>query len=87
MKDFWVQDGETMLFIGDSITDCGRRRKGLRRRIRLLLRGRNEHDLLGNGYVHLFSELATARFPKRRIRYVNMGISGDTAPALLKRWK
>ena len=51
MSDFWVQDGETMLFIGDSITDCGRR---------------DEHAPLGNGYANLFSELATARFPQRR---------------------
>ena len=24
MGDFWIADGERMLFIGDSITDCGR---------------------------------------------------------------
>ena len=52
-----------MLFIGDSITDCGRR---------------VEHAPLGDGYVHLFSELATARLPERRVRYVNMGIGGNT---------
>ena len=72
MSDFWVQDGETMLFIGDSITDCGRR---------------DEHAPLGNGYANLFSELATARFPQRRVRYVNMGIGGNTVVALLERWQ
>ena len=61
-----------MLFIGDSITDCGRR---------------DEHAPLGNGYANLFSELATARFPQRRIRYVNMGIGGNTVVALLERWQ
>ena len=39
MSDFWVQDGETMLFIGDSITDCGRRAA---------------EAPLGNGYVRAF---------------------------------
>jgi lysophospholipase L1-like esterase len=61
-----------MLFIGDSITDCGRR---------------DEHAPLGNGYVRLFSELATARFPERRVRYVNMGIGGNTVVALQERWQ
>ena len=72
MSNFWVQDGETMLFIGDSITDCGRR---------------DQHAPLGNGYVRLFSELATARFPERRVRYVNMGIGGNTVVALMERWQ
>ena len=72
MSDFWVQDGETMLFIGDSITDCGRR---------------DEHAPLGNGYVRLFSELATARFPEHRVRYVNMGIGGNGVGDLRERWQ
>ena len=71
MSDFWVQDGETILFTGDSITDCGRS---------------DEHPPLGNGYVRLFGELATARFPERRIRYVNMGIPGNTVVALQEQW-
>ncbi len=37
-----VQDGQTLLFIGDSITDCGRR--GL-------------EAPLGDGYVNLFSDM------------------------------
>ncbi len=72
MSDFWVRDGETMLFIGDSITDCGRR---------------GEHAPLGNGYVRLFSELATARFPERSVHYVNMGIGGNTVVDLRERWQ
>jgi lysophospholipase L1-like esterase len=72
VSNFWVKNDETMLFIGDSITDCGRR---------------DEHAPLGNGYVNLFSELATARFPDRRVRYVNMGIGGDTVAGLQERWQ
>ncbi len=72
MSDFWLQDGETMLFIGDSITDCGRRA---------------ENAPLGDGYVRIFSELATARFPERHVDYVNMGIGGNTVVDLLQRWQ
>ena len=25
MNQYWIEDGQTLLFIGDSITDCGRR--------------------------------------------------------------
>ena len=25
MSQYWIEDGQTLLFIGDSITDCGRR--------------------------------------------------------------
>ena len=53
MSDFWVQDGETMLFIGDSITDCGRRAA---------------EAPLGNGYVRAFTEIATAQFPRAKDR-------------------
>ena len=61
-----------MLFIGDSITDCGRR---------------GEHAPLGNGYVRLVSELAMARFPERNIRYINVGVGGNTVVDLRERWQ
>lgn len=61
-----------MLFIGDSITDCGRR---------------GEHAPLGNGYVRLFSELTMARFPERNIRYINVGVGGNTVVDLRERWQ
>ena len=72
MGDFWVQDGETLLFIGDSITDCGRR---------------GPDGPLGVGYVRLFTELVTARFPERRIRYINTGIGGNRITDLKGRWQ
>lgn len=68
---FWIEDGETMLFIGDSITDCGRRA---------------EAAPLGDGYVRLFAELTTAAHPERRIRYVNKGIGGNRVTDLQDRW-
>jgi len=72
MGDLWVNDQEKMLFIGDSITDCGRR---------------GTEAPLGNGYVRLFTELATARYPGRRIHYINKGIGGNRITNLKDRWR
>ena len=72
MSTFWIEDGQTMLFIGDSITDCGRR---------------GAEMPLGSGYVRLFTELATARFPDRDIAYINKGIGGNRVTDLKERWR
>ena len=68
---FWIEHGETMLFIGDSITDCGRR---------------GAEAPLGSGYVRLFTELTTAAYPDRAIRYINKGIGGNRVTNLRDRW-
>ena len=60
-----------MLFIGDSITDCGRR---------------GDHAPLGSGYVKKITGLITAKYPERRIEYVNKGIGGDVVEGLEARW-
>ena len=72
MGDFWIQDGERILFIGDSITDCGRRDRA---------------TPLGDGYVSMFTELVTARYPTRDIEWVNMGIGGNRTTHLKERWQ
>jgi len=72
MSTFWIEGGQTMLFIGDSITDCGRR---------------GAEMPLGSGYVRLFTELATARFPDRNIAYINKGIGGNRITDLKERWR
>ena len=72
MNDFWVKDGQTLLFIGDSITDCDRR---------------GAEAPLGSGYVRLFTELATARIPELRFRTVNKGNGGDRITHLKERWR
>ena len=72
MSDYWIEDGETMLFIGDSITDCGRR---------------DANAPFGDGYVRMVTELATAQFPERKISYVNKGIGGNTVTDLRDRWQ
>lgn len=71
MADFWIKDGEKMLFIGDSITDCGRR---------------FEEAPFGNGYVRMFIEMVTARYPERNIEFINKGIGGHRITDLKNRW-
>ena len=68
--------GARLLFIGDSITDCGRRQP--------VGDGR---DALGNGYVSLVAAALTAWCPERRIRVINVGTSGHTGRHLRERWQ
>ncbi len=72
MGDLCIKGGQTILFIGDSITDCGRR---------------NEATPLGNGYVQIFSELVMAYYPDRDIKYINTGIGGNRITDLKNRWE
>jgi lysophospholipase L1-like esterase len=66
------QDGQTIVFIGDSITDCGRR---------------DERAPYGDGYVSLVRALVSARHPQPRLNWVNRGISGNTVRDLAARWE
>jgi lysophospholipase L1-like esterase len=66
-----IRDNETILFIGDSITDCGRR---------------GSEQPLGNGYVKLFADLAAIREPAKCITIINKGIGGDIVTGLQSRW-
>jgi len=67
----------TLLFIGDSITDCGRGRP---------IGGIDSRTGLGNGYVSLVSAAMAAGYPDYRIKILNTGISGDTVLDLQHRW-
>ena len=71
MNNLLFQSGDKVLFIGDSITDCGRR---------------DAYAPLGHGYVRKITELITAKYPERRITYVNKGIGGDIVEGLESRW-
>ncbi len=70
-----ILDGETILFTGDSITDCGRGRPV----------GRG--DELGNGYVSLVDSHWTATNPEVDITVLNTGISGNRVTDLDGRWQ
>jgi len=67
-----IRNGETILFIGDSITDCGRR---------------GAEAPLGMGYVRLFRDLAIMREPRKAFSIVNKGIGGDVVTGLRNRWE
>ena len=69
-----IQDGQTVLFQGDSITDCGRPTDGT-----------DWH--LGLGYAQLVQSLFGHRHPSLNVRFVNRGIGGHRIPDLQARWQ
>lgn len=66
-----INSGQTILFIGDSITDCGRR-------------GANRP--LGAGYVNFFHDMLVTRSPELDVTIINKGIGGDNVVGLRNRW-
>lgn len=64
-----------LIFIGDSITDCGRSKP--------YAEGRGA---LGSGYVSLINAHLEAFHSKLMIRVINAGISGNTVRDLKGRW-
>src|SRR5258708_6241963 len=67
-----LRTNQTLLFIGDSITDCGRRD--------------STGAPLGYGYVKLFADLLTVRDPEQRPTILNRGVGGDNVADLRSRW-
>ncbi len=72
MKRFF-EDGDTVLFQGDSITDCGRSRENLAD--------------LGLGYPKIIQTLYNYIFPDNEVAFVNRGVSGNRARDLLDRYE
>ncbi|MBT3389138.1 MAG: SGNH/GDSL hydrolase family protein [Chloroflexi bacterium] len=73
-----LQPHSRLLFIGDSITDCGRR----------FPVGEGAFDqALGDGFVSLVDAALTAVYPDYAIHTINMGISGNTIRDLKARWQ
>lgn len=68
---FAIKPRQTVLFIGDSITDCGRR---------------GTDRPLGNGYVRFISDLIDWKYPGHKLNIINTGISGNTVRDLSNRW-
>jgi lysophospholipase L1-like esterase len=67
-----LEPGQRIVFIGDSITDCGRR---------------EPDPPYGNGYVSLVRALVTASHPELGLMWTNRGVSGDTVRDLDRRWE
>lgn len=70
-----LTDNDTLLFIGDSITDCGRERPA------------GYRNGLGNGYVAQINALLGALHPQQRVRVINVGTSGNRVIDLKARWQ
>jgi len=68
-----LQQSSKVLFIGDSITDCGRR---------------EDPEGLGNGYVRLIRDLLLVDHPAEApATFINVGISGNKVTNLKDRWQ
>jgi lysophospholipase L1-like esterase len=65
------KQAETILFIGDSITDCGRR---------------GPNAPLGDGFAKMVAEMYAIRQPAKAVRFINKGIGGQTVADLQERW-
>ncbi len=70
-----IEDKQTILFIGDSITDCGRNHPI------------GEGNGLGSGYVSIVDSLLTSFYPEKLIRVCNTGIGGNRVTDLADRWQ
>lgn len=64
---------DTILFIGDSITDVGRNRE--------------ESKDLGKGYPLMVAAYLLERYPELNLSFLNRGISGNKITDLANRWK
>jgi lysophospholipase L1-like esterase len=73
-----IEKNSKLLFIGDSITDCGRAHP--------VGEGTGD-ECYGSGYVNLVRGLFAADYPEYNIRVVNMGISGNRVCDLDTRWE
>lgn len=67
-----MEKGKRIVFIGDSITDSGRR---------------EDPNELGTGYVKLIHDYLQVTYPNKQLTIVNRGISGDRVTDLAKRWE
>jgi acyl-CoA thioesterase-1 len=67
-----LKDNQTILFIGDSITDADR--------------SRLVYSPYGFGYVHFVAYLLMAKYPHLDLNITNTGISGNTVRDLKERW-
>lgn len=67
-----INPGQTIVFIGDSITDAGRMEPA--------------YEPFGRGYVHFAANTLLAKYPDYRLNIINTGVSGDTVRLLAKRW-
>lgn len=66
------QENDVIVFIGDSITDCGRNYE--------------DPSSLGVGYVLMAAARLGLQYPEQQLTVYNRGISGNRAVDLQRRW-
>jgi acyl-CoA thioesterase I len=67
-----LNDNDRILFIGDSVTDCGR--------------SREDDNQLGDGYAALIAAWYSALHPQQCVTFLNRGIGGNRVRDLRARW-
>lgn len=73
-----LQQGDIILFQGDSITDSGRTRGNTTA---------NQPAALGNGYPRIVTSRLLSDRPDSGLQCFNRGISGNKVPQLAARWQ
>ena len=71
------KNGDRIVFAGDSVTDCGRKRPY----------GEGLWEGLGNGYVRQFDSILSCLYPEKLIHVTNVGESGATSRDMLDHWE
>lgn len=74
-----LENGDTILFQGDSITDAGRDR--------MRDAEANRADALGHGYPLPLAYELLRDHPDKGLKIYNRGVSGNTVPDLAARWQ
>jgi len=68
-----LSENQTIVFIGDSITDAGRREAA--------------YQPLGYGYVHFVANTLLAKYPQLNLNIINSGVHGNTVRTMAARWE
>ena len=68
-----LSPNQTIVFIGDSITDADRNQPA--------------YQPFGFGFVHFIANHLLAKYPQLNLNIINTGISGNTVRDLKSRWK
>ena len=71
------ENGDRIIFAGDSVTDCGRKRPY----------GEGLWEGLGNGYVRQVDSILSCLYPEKLLHIINVGESGAASRDMLAHWE